>query len=406
MIEFLGIVLPVARLAVVAIVVVLGGALALLSLYLLLLTMASFFPARKPTREVQPMKRFAIMIPAHNEELLIGSLLASLRDLAYPVDLYEVHVVADNCSDATAGIVRGAGAQVHERHDLAAPGKANAINWLAARILAAPGTPPDAFVMLDADSIVSPNFLREMNAGLCSGNLLVQGFNDVSNPDESWTASLRYIAFCLICYLRPLGRAALGLSVGLRGNGMCLSRSIIEHYHWDPTSPAEDHEFHMRLLADGIKVGFAPAAHVYSQMPNSLRAARSQNVRWERGKLDVMWRYSPRLFLMGLRGRNWSQIDGAMELMVPPFSLAFGLAFAVLAAGLMLWSPLAIGLGLFVIGAQAAYTLRGLAIMPRRSPRVYLALLFAPWFILWKLGVYVAVALGAGKGKWVRTARS
>src|SRR4051794_27226743 len=148
MIEFLGVVLPVARVIILAIVVILGGVLALLSLYLLVLTLASFFPARKPARETQPMKRFAIMIPAHNEELLIGSLLASVRDLAYPSELYDVHVVADNCPDATADIVRGAGAQVHERHDRAAPGKANAINWLATRILAAPGTPPDAFVML------------------------------------------------------------------------------------------------------------------------------------------------------------------------------------------------------------------------------------------------------------------
>src|SRR5262249_48900736 len=163
-------------------------------------------------------------------------------------------------------------------------------NWLIQR-LSAPGAAHqayDAFVILDADSVVSSNFLSEMNAQFCAGNRVIQSFNDISNPVESWTASLRYIAFCLICYLRPLGRSALGLSAGLCGNGMCFACSIFEHFRWDPGSPAEDGEFHMQLLKAGHRVIFAPRAHVYSQMATSLRVAWSQNVRWERGKLELM----------------------------------------------------------------------------------------------------------------------
>lgn len=408
MTDILGGALRTAHDIAVGLLVATDVALALLSLYLLLLAAASLVAHRGALRPAPPTKRFAILIPAHNEELLIGTLLASLRQLDYPAHRYEVHVVADNCTDTTAAIVRRMGAQAHERHDPAAPGKGHALNWLVKRLLAAPSADgaPDAFVFLDADSTVSPNFLREMNAGLCAGHLLMQSFNDVANPAESWTASLRYIAFSMICYLRPLGRVTLGLSAGLRGNGMCMARAIVERYQWDPASPAEDHEVHMRLLLDGIKVGFAPDAHVYSQMPNSLRAARSQNVRWERGKIDVMRHYSPRLLLAGLRNLNPAQVDGALELMIPPFSLTFFAAFASLGLGLLLRSPLAIGLGALIVAAQVLYTLRGLAILPSRSARVYLALAFAPWFILWKFGVYAAVALGAGKGQWVRTARS
>ena len=52
-----------------------------------------------------------------------------------------------------------------------------------------------------------------------------------------WDNTLRYSMAW-----RPLARSALGLSAGLRGNGMCLARSIVERYQWDPSSPAEDHE--------------------------------------------------------------------------------------------------------------------------------------------------------------------
>jgi 1,2-diacylglycerol 3-beta-glucosyltransferase len=393
--------------ALIALLIVEAG-LAVISLYLLVLAAASLFARRKRCEELTRHHRFAIMIPAHNEELLLGSLIHSLKRVAYPVELYDIHVVADNCSDTTADVARGLAANVHERFDLARPGKGHALNWLAGRLLAHSDAKGqyDAFVVLDADSVVSPNFLAEMNFELCAGSQLVQGLNDISNPVESWTTSLRYIAFCLICYLRPLGRSALGLSAGLRGNGMCLTRAVVERFRWDPSSPAEDHEFHMRLLQAGLTVAFAPAAHVYSQMPSSLHAARSQNIRWERGKIEVMSRYSPRLLAQGIRTGNWSMIDGALEPLVPPFSLAFGLAFGLLGASLLLgWLP-AIGLGLFIVGAQVLYTLRGLAIMPVRSARLYLALAYAPWFIAWKTGVYVAVAFGAGKGQWVRTARS
>jgi len=317
-------------------------------------------------------------------------------------------VVADNCTDTTVEVGRAAGAIVHDRVDPANPGKGHALNWLAERLLrrSAGNEAYEAFVILDADSIVSPNFLSEMNAKLCAGHLLVQSLNDISNPVESWTASLRYVAFCLICYLRPLGRSALGLSAGLRGNGMCLARSIVERFQWDPSSASEDHELHMRLLKEHLTVAFAPDAHAYSQMPNSLQAARSQNVRWERGKLDVMVAYSPRLLLGGLRALNWPMIDGALELMVPPFSLTFGLGFVLLGLSLLSGSLPAIGMGIFIAGALLLYTVRGLIIMPVRSTRLFLALLYAPWFIAWKFGVYITVAFGAGKGEWVRTARS
>ena len=119
-----------------------------------------------------------------------------------------------------------------------------------------------------------------------------------------------------------------------------------------------------------------------------------------------MVRYSLHLFLTGVRTRNWSMLNAAFEMTIPPFSLAFAAAFAALGLGLLVSAPIAAGLGAISVCAQLLYTLRGLAIMPVQSPRIYLALVYAPLFILWKARIYLGLALGNRSREWVRTPRT
>ena len=88
--------------------------LALMIAYLLLLTSAALFaPRHTKVRRGGPSHRFLILVPAHNEERLLPSLLANLHQLDYPAALYAIHVVADNCTDQTAELARAGGAVAH-----------------------------------------------------------------------------------------------------------------------------------------------------------------------------------------------------------------------------------------------------------------------------------------------------
>src|SRR5262245_47140683 len=69
-----------------------------------------------------PVNRFVVLVPAHNEETTIATILASMTAQRYPESLFAVHVVADNCTDNTAEVARANGAVVHERVDLDQPG--------------------------------------------------------------------------------------------------------------------------------------------------------------------------------------------------------------------------------------------------------------------------------------------
>jgi cellulose synthase/poly-beta-1,6-N-acetylglucosamine synthase-like glycosyltransferase len=380
------------------------GVLALLVAYLLLLTIAAWFaPRRTPARNQAPTHRFLFLLPAHNEERLLPGLLENVRQLEYPSSLYAVHVVADNCTDRTAAVARAGGAVVHERFDTTQIGKGYALQWLLQRIWAS-GEPHDAVIVLDADSVVSSNFLTIMDARMARGERAIQAYYAVRDPEQSWSASLRSVALAALHYLRPQGRSVLGGSTGLKGNGMVFARDIAMQHPW-PVSLTEDIEYHMALIMAGERVMFAPDAVVWAEMPGTLAASHTQNVRWERGRMEMIRRYVPELLAAALRRRSFLLFDAAIEQLIPPFSIQAMSGVAVLLGALFLGSLPGVLLAAFILAGQAVYVLNGLMLagVPRK---VYQALLYAPLFIVWKLWLYVRVLLGFDRGGWVRTARN
>lgn len=369
--------------------------------YLLLLVVASCFPRGSPDLEVEPRRRFAILVPAHNEERVIGRLLRSLSHLDYPRALVDVHVVADDCRDGTSAVARTYGARAHVRRATSAGGKGQALRWLIDRL---PNEAYDAYVVVDADSVVSPDFLGAVNARLEEGSQAVQGYYGVLNADESWLTALRALALSLLHHTRRLGLAALGASAGLAGNGMAFAADLREIREWGAFGLTEDLELHTKLVNGGIKVAFAPEAVVLAEMPTSLAHAKSQNMRWETGRLALARAHVPRLLTSGLRGRDWSRLCTAMDLLVPPQSIQLLLALAVLTASFALGSSLLIVLGVAIVVGQAVYALGGLA-RAGVPLRLWLALAYVPIYALWKGRLYLRALLARRPLGWIRTPR-
>lgn len=401
--------------------------------YLLLLTIVAWWTSRKlVVTFAEPAHRFLVVIPAHNEERLLPELLTNLNQLDYPSDLFSVHVVADNCTDETAVIAKQYGAIPHERFDAIRPGKGFALQWFLQNSWTDIES-HDAIVMLDADTIVSANFLQAMSTRLGNGERVIQAYYAVRNPGKTWGIGLRYAALAVLHYLRPLGRTRLGGSAGLKGNGMMFATEIMQQYEWSD-SITEDIEFHMALILSGERVTFAPEATIWAEMPETLASAATQNVRWERGRLQMMRSYVPRLLKAAgsaLRRKQFSRtyllLDAVMEHLIPPFSVVTALtglcvALSVFVAILAYFtlvpeSALSMAalfvtllrvsflLGIGLIGGQAVYLLTGLHLV--HAPKsVYLALLKIPIFVTWKIWQYVRVLLGLDSSEWVRTTRN
>lgn len=377
----------------------------------------------------EPSTRFAILIPAHNEELLLPVLLKNLRALTYPRNLYSVFVIADNCTDRTAHVASAGGAAVLARTDETHRGKGFALQWAFQEVEAA-GLSFDAVVVLDADSIVSANFLTVMDKYLANGSAVIQAYYAVQNPAESWAGAIRYAAFAGVHFLRPLARESMRFSVGLKGNGMVFRPEILRSNAWTG-SITEDIDLHMSLVLQGQRCAFAPEAVVWAEMPNTLQNSQTQHARWERGRNQMARKYVIPLTqhaAVALRQGKLHQarllLDSAMELVIPPVSiLAAGSAAMLLMSWLaygavLLWNVatpenapvwfglnalvstvLCVGLGVYIL------TSLKLAKTPRE---VYRSLLMVPKYLLWKVFQYVGVSIHPNKKdeRWVRTARN
>lgn len=272
-------------------------------------------PFGKPTR-------FCILIPAHNEELVIDATLDAVSKLTYPHTCY---LIADHCADKTAEIARRKGVTVLKR-DEGPGGKGYAIKWSLEWIR----QDYDYLVILDADNVIHPDFLHVMTQHIAKGEELIQGYLGIKNPFDTWVTKCYTFAYLTTNRAFQLARYRLGLCCALGGTGMCISKRLIDKHGWNSTSLTEDLEFQVKALLDGVKTTWAHGAIVYDEKPRPLSVSWKQRTRWMQGHTSVARDYARELLSKGLRERNLSFLDTFLYTVQPARSI-FVLIILVLA---------------------------------------------------------------------------
>lgn len=372
--------------------------------YLWIIALASIRRSA-PARPVTVQQRFAVVLPAHNEEGVIGQTVATLQQQTYPREGFDIFVVADNCSDRTAEAARDAGAICLERVSAERSGKGAALQWAFGQIFAY-GT-YDAVVVFDADTQVRPDFLQVMNNRLAQGAQVIQGRHVISNPRAGWFPALTWAMMVIDNRYSNQGRANLRLSAKHMGDSICLRREVLERLGWG-SGLTEDYELRLQLLLEDICIEYEPAAVGYGQAPATWQEAQAQRLRWASGIASAGRRYWQRLLKAGLKSRNWSQLDGAVSLSIPSYStltllaLILGGASLIWRGSLPGWLP---GAWLATLALCFIYPWFGLAL--ERAPAwAYLAILSGPVFMLWRTWINLLARLRGGKIHWVRTPHS
>ncbi|HEX7939335.1 MAG TPA: glycosyltransferase family 2 protein [Gemmatimonadaceae bacterium] len=362
--------------------------------------------ARRRTRTLTlahpPRSHFVFLIPAHNEEGLITSCVASVAGMAYPRRLVRIVVIADNCSDGTAAAARAAGAECLERSDTVHPGKPHAVAWALQHL--ADGA-HDAVVILDADAVVDPEYASALDSAGPLRNKAIECYDDVRNPGDS---SLTRMAAVLSAG-RFRGSFALkhraGLNVPL-SDGMCLGVDLLKAHPWRAFGLSEDWELYAQLTAAGARIELAPDAHLYAQETGTLRQSASQRRRWLTGKLDALRRVGPELIRSNRIG--WLQkLDTLAELAVPGPAVHLGVAVvlgAVVAGSAAPGAAAIIAALVLSLTRPAVYAVIGVVCVPDRL-RSIASFTYLPIYAGWRLVIAATSVLPLRPRLWVRTAR-
>lgn len=386
------------------ILLIIAGVALLIPVSVLLMQVLTALPPRR--MQAMPGGRrpaLAIIVPAHNESLLIAHTLRSIGTQLTVDD--RLLVVADNCSDDTASIAGTAGAEVIERHDSNQRGKGYALDF-GMRHLAQ--DPPQVVLIIDGDCKVAGDAIERLAKTCLTTGRPVQALYLMQPPAGAGLKTrIAGFAWLMKNQVRPLGFHRLGLPCQLMGTGMALPWPLISQATLATGHLVEDLKLGIDLARAGKPPLFCPDALVTSHFPATDRGFADQRKRWEHGHLGMIFSLAPQLLAQALLRGNLPLLALALDLCVPPLALLMLLVVAAFTASaawfaytgsiLPLWLTTT-ALGMSVTAVLLAWNSHARSVLSLRD------LACAPLYALWKIPLYLKFVVKR-QGAWVRTRR-
>ncbi len=241
----------------------------------------------------QKLCRYAVLIAARNEQAVIGQLLDSIRAQDYPSGLIDVYVAADNCTDETAQVAEAHGARVYQRQNKLQVGKGYALEFLLEKIRENHGEPPyDGYFVFDADNLLDPRYISEMNQVFSNGNRVVTGYRNSKNFDDNWITAGYGLWFLRESEYLNRPRDCLGVCCAVSGTGFLFAHSLLEELGgWNYHLLTEDLEFTAHMVARGERIAYCGSAILYDEQPRSFQQSIIQRSRWIKGYFQVLGKH-------------------------------------------------------------------------------------------------------------------
>ena len=287
-------------------------------------------------------KRFAVLISARNEEGVVGTLIDSIQSQTYPSSMVDIWLVADNCTDDTAGLARSKGCHVVERQDSERIGKGYALSYLLDNIISQGYSKQyDAFFVFDADNRLDCHYIEEMNKAFQSGFRILTSYRNSVNFSDNWVSSGSALWFIRESRFLNSSRMVFGSSCHVGGTGFMFSREVMERNNgWKFHLLTEDLEFTMDSVLHGDRIGYCGTAILYDEQPVTFKQSWRQRLRWSKGFLQVFRYYGPALISRAFRERDFSAVD--LTILICPLTVlavircVFGVLFPAL--GFVTWA--------------------------------------------------------------------
>lgn len=361
-------------------------------------------PKMPRVRQLPTMRpSVGVLVPAHNEA---GGITATLNSVLTQLRVGDrLLVVADNCSDDTAGIAWRAGAEVVQREDAERRGKGYALDF-GVRHLA--DDPPEVLIIVDADCHVEAGAIDTLAQQCSLFNRPVQALYLMhGGMKASLKTRIAEFAWVTKNWARALGYHRLDLPCQLMGTGMAFPWQLIQQAELATGHIVEDLKLGLDLAALGYAPRFCPEAQVTSVFPINIEGVQSQRKRWEHGHLGMIFQQAPQQLLTSLRTANGSLLALVLDMCVPPLALLTMLAGVLaIVAGMAwwldgqgaVWLLAASPLMLLMLAVLCAWFRFGRSILSLRQ------LAYAPVYALAKVPLYLKF-LVQRQMEWVRSQR-
>ncbi|KAB1439451.1 glycosyltransferase [Candidatus Galacturonibacter soehngenii] len=243
-----------------------------------------------------PLKEYpmvSIMVPAHNESIVIRRTVLALLNFDYPEDKYEIIVINDNSTDNSAEVLKKIQENYPSRklivintdHQVGGKGKSNALN------IALSVAKGSVIAIYDADNTPAPDALRILVENLMSDEKLGAVIGKFRTRNRNASLLTRFVNIETLAYqcMNQAGRYYFFKLCTIPGTNFVIRRSIINQMGgWDTKALAEDTEISFRIYRMGYYIKFMPLAVTWEQEPQKLMQWFKQRTRWAKGNIYVL----------------------------------------------------------------------------------------------------------------------
>ncbi|MCT2536670.1 glycosyltransferase family 2 protein [Aquibacillus koreensis] len=238
--------------------------------------------------------KVSVLVPAHNEEVVIEKTLEALSNLTYPNYLLEIIIINDNSSDRTGEIAESYARRfsymkvIHTKPPNGGKGKSGALN------IGLRESTGEIICVYDADNTPEPDAVFWLVQGLQNDNKAgaIVGKFRVTNANKNLLTRLINIETITFQWLAQAGRWFWFKMTTIPGTNFAIRRSILEELDgWDEKALSEDTELSFRVYDLGYYIRFFPSAITWEQEPETIRVWWKQRTRWARGNLYVIAKF-------------------------------------------------------------------------------------------------------------------
>ena len=315
--------------------------LAILQVYSFVYIIVGLFHKGRTYSSQPKDKRYGVIISAWNEEAVIADAIRSVKEqIDYPVELIDVYVACDNCTDRTAEIARSLGAHVYEITEQHPRRKGNALQILFRKMAEEMDLVEShyAYTILDADSVFCTDFFARMNDCLQEqGYDLVGAYRNAKNLGENPITALAGVQVYRNIAQSGRARSVFNTPTEVPGPGSTF-RSYLLKDGWNYTQLTEDAEALFDVLCrQNLKTGFCEAAQVYCEFPNTFKLFFRQQMRWAKGRLMVYFAQMGMRIKSFFKKPTWGKYDLFWYIFPQQiFSFYWGLTYQLISLGLFL----------------------------------------------------------------------